>query len=492
MKKLINLLKKELLLIVIIIINLLILSCGKSRTIRENVTTIIEEPAVVVLEPILNLKQEVINCTGEDDLCIFEEYMQSNTDPFMLNGIIYPDQSIINGEDISQAPKLEFYFDNLDYTNIEKIEYRYQKFTVMGEKIAESVYTLLNFTDNTFQIPIHTQTLSAAILSTEPNEINKIEVLVKTYDNIYYKNFITFNMYSSISFPIDIYRDESVLNSEYYTLENAQIHTLDIINIKNNLNTKLLLNIEFEINNTTKASVNTVEKTNFNEEVGLNGPSVYLWQVEESSTVQTSTVNPSYLIYKLDEYGEIEQIPYTQYSNVLVIENLLLKELEHLKILITSNFEKLNILGGHNYGTIYTNYSHCQYQENLNYCKCRYAPNIGNFEILFIPPDPYNFNQMMQIIAYSSSLIIQFQDETLVPNCTNPEENLILNAENTYFINKTLLGRFHKTENEYNIDIYLKDYEDFGIIGSKFETLETLEVQSGEITGEETLYGYIK
>ena len=89
----------------------------------------------------------------------------------------------------------------------------------MGEKIGETAYKELSFSDNNYTLAIHIQTLGSGIVNTEPNQINEIEILTRTYTNIHYKALIKFYMYTNLSFPLEIYRDENILDTPTINLK---------------------------------------------------------------------------------------------------------------------------------------------------------------------------------------------------------------------------------------------------------------------------------
>lgn len=472
----------------------LIFACGDERLIRES-TTIIKEEEDVILDPVLILNQEVLNCNSEENYCYIERFQENINNLNQINGVIHPELEIINSSDLSLAPIIQFSFENIDYTEIEKIEYKYNKFTSLGEKIAETDYQILNFVDNNFKIPLHVSNFGAGILNSEPTNINQIEILLKNYSNIYYKSYINFYLFSTTLFPLEIYRDENILNSEYYTFQNQDAHTLDAVHIKNNLNSKTTLNFAFEINSTTKAGIKATHRTNTNLNVSYyeNIP-VYKWSVVEDVSYKNTFATPNYLITAVDDFNNSRQIPYIINNNVILIENFELKEAEHLQLIIQSNFEKLNILGGEEPTTLYTNYSHCSLPINMNFCKCRYSASSNYFEKLLLPPPSGGgtIGGSMWYVAYSILFINLMNSTTIVPDCTNPQDNLILIATDTFKIINELTGRYHKTQNSIFLDVYLKGYENFGSIGSKYLVLPNLEVATGTIVQSTTLLsGYL-
>lgn len=478
----------------LILLSLLVFACGKDRLIRES-TTIIKDDTKEILDPVLILNQELINCEGEENFCYIERFQENINKPNQINGVIYPASEIINSNDLSLAPIIEFTFENIDYTEIEKIEYKYIKLTSLGEKIAETDYKVLSFVDNSFKIPIHISNLGAGILNSDPTNINQLEILLKNYSNIYYKSYINFYMFTSTIFPIEIYRDENILNSYYYTFQNQDIHTLDAIHLKNNLNSKTEINFAIEISNTTQAGIKATHRTNTNQNVSYyeNIP-VYNWSVIEDISYKKTNAIPNYLLLKIDDYNNTTQIPYIISNNVIIVESFELKEAEHLQLLIQSNFEKLNILGGEEPTTFYTNYSHCSIPSNMNFCKCRYSANANYFgNLLEEPPSGGStIGNMMWYIVYATFYITLMNNTTLVPNCTNPAENLILTATDSFKTINELTGRYHKTQDCIFMDVYLKNYENFGSIGSKYLVLPNLEVTIGTITQSTTqLSGYL-
>jgi len=466
---------------------LLISSCNK-RIERESIIYYEAE----TLNPKIILKQELLNCGHEYEACFFEKFQLTNIDDTIINGVIYPSEEILNIEDLNTAPQFQFSFEHLDYSEIEKIEYKYIKYNATGSKIAETNYKTLSFIDNDYKIPLHTSTLGAGVLITEINQTNEIKILIRTYSNYYFTTSFKFYMFSQINTPIEVSRDLDLLDTPYYNFENVDLHILDIINIRNKLNLKLSLNIDLEVNNTTKASIETINITNYTQQVNLQGPSVYEWKTNEIISYNSSSVKPSFLVFTLDELGNIEQILVNTQDNFIYINDLTLRENKNISLLVTSNFLKLNILGLSNQGPIYSNLSHCQNINNLNLCKCWYNASSSLFSLLFMPPEPNNFNINIFLIAYMVEYNSLMNYTSLIPNCSNPSTNLILAVNNIYKTSKNLLARLHKTSTSIYLDIKLKDYKNFGTILEKYISFPDIEVQSGELIGEETLYGYVR
>jgi len=439
--------------------------------------------------PALNVDQEILNCDDNSQQC----HTQEITDPFNdPNGIrhrinslmIVTDNSILTNVNTGLAPAISFQIQDLTDENINSLTYSYEKRDSLGNVLAQNTPQTLYKTNNSYIIPIHSNTLGVGVLTSAPYEKHIITIRIVRSDNHIFSHDIEFYVYSHAPNPVLFDRKSDILNSSYYKMDaNSEDFTIDMIEVQNTLPYPVTTSGNIHVSNTTLAVVSDTthqQQKNFIPKINF-----YPWDSYGMHTIQSikyyqAAAVPIYSI-KVHRGANEEFIPITAtYSGneiVLVYNNLYLQGNEKIQMDVMIHVNTNNsVLGGHGQTAFYEGTTLCNNPTPTSSCFCFYFPLYHYF--------PHQSQADLYYGPQLCGIYYSPYQSTYYPNCaSSPGQCASKNLDITYYPEDLyqLVGRHHLTNTTYVITSWLKDYENYDELGTTTKTMDPLEIIKGYV-----------